>query len=56
MARRLTDRSGRLRARAIQLFDKQHGDFTADDEAALVHLAQMASAAVERTQLYEERG
>ncbi len=41
---------------AIQLFDKQHGDFTADDEAALVHLAQMASAAVERTQLYEERG
>lgn len=41
---------------AIQLFDKQQGDFSADDEAALVHLAQTASAAVERTQLYEERG
>ncbi len=26
---------------AIQLFDKQEGGFTADDEAALVHLAQM---------------
>ena len=41
---------------AIQLFDKQHGAFTADDEAALVHLAQMASAAVERARLYQERG
>jgi len=39
---------------AIQLFDK-HGGFTADDEAALVHLAQMASAAVERARLYQER-
>lgn len=41
---------------AIQLFDKQDGGFTRDDEAALVHLAQMASAAVERARLYHERG
>lgn len=40
---------------AIQLFDKQDGGFTRDDEAALVHLAQMASAAVERARLYQER-
>ena len=40
---------------AIQLFDKQDGAFTADDEAVLVHLAQMASAAVERARLYHER-
>jgi hypothetical protein len=41
---------------AVQLFDKQAGAFTAEDEAALVHLAQMASAAVERGRLYQERG
>ena len=41
---------------AIQLFDKQEGAFTEGDEAALVHLAQMASAAVERARLYQERG
>jgi Phosphoserine phosphatase RsbU, N-terminal domain/GAF domain len=41
---------------AIQLFDKQDGPFTPEDEAALVHLAQMASAAVERARLYHERG
>jgi hypothetical protein len=40
---------------AIQLFDKQGGAFTADDEAALIHLAQMTSAAVERARLYGER-
>jgi hypothetical protein len=40
---------------AIQLFDKQGGRFTVDDEAALVHLAQMTSAAVERARLYQER-
>ena len=40
---------------AIQLFDKQNGAFTADDEAALVHLAQTASAAIERVRLYQER-
>jgi hypothetical protein len=38
---------------AIQLFDKQDGRFTADDEAVLIHLAQMASAAVERARLYQ---
>jgi len=41
---------------AIQLFDKRAGAFTRDDESALVHLAQMASAAVERARLYHERG
>jgi hypothetical protein len=41
---------------AIQLFDKQDGgSFTADDEAALIHVAQMASAAVERAQPYQIR-
>lgn len=41
----------------IQLFDKQQeGSFTTDDEAALVHLAQMASAAVERARLYKNPG
>jgi hypothetical protein len=41
---------------AIQLFDKHGGGFTVDDEAALVHLAQMTSAAVERARLYQEPG
>lgn len=36
----------------IQVLDKQTGDFTELDEAILVQLAQMASAAVERAQLY----
>jgi hypothetical protein len=40
---------------AIQLFDKHDGQFTEDDKAALIHLAQMASAAVERTRLYRTR-
>ena len=39
---------------AIQLFDKEEGSFTKEDEAALVHLAQMASAAVERAWLYRD--
>lgn len=39
---------------AIQLFDRQGGAFTGEDEAVLVHLAQMASAAVERTRLYHD--
>jgi len=39
---------------AIQLFDKADGDFTGEDEGVLIHLAQMASAAVERAQLYQE--
>ena len=41
---------------AIQLFDKLDGSFTESDEAVLIHLAQMASAAVERARLYQERG
>jgi Phosphoserine phosphatase RsbU, N-terminal domain len=40
---------------AIQLFDEQGGGFTVNDEAALVHLAQMTSAAVERARHYNER-
>jgi transcriptional regulator with GAF, ATPase, and Fis domain len=36
----------------IQAFDKEHSDFSELDEAILLQLAQMASAAVERTQLY----
>lgn len=36
----------------IQAFDKTTGDFSELDEAVLVQLAQMASAAVERAQLY----
>ncbi|MEN9934060.1 MAG: hypothetical protein RLZZ387_639 [Chloroflexota bacterium] len=38
----------------IQLSDKEEGDFTADDEAMLVQLAQMASIALENQQLYEQ--
>ena len=41
---------------AIQVFDKQEGDFSGDDEAALVHLAQMVSATVERARSYQARG
>jgi Phosphoserine phosphatase RsbU, N-terminal domain/GAF domain len=40
---------------AIQAFDKHDGRFTRDDEAALVHLAQMVSAALERSRLYQGR-
>jgi hypothetical protein len=40
----------------IHVFDKQAGDFSELDEAVLVQLAQMASAAVERTQLYRRHG
>jgi hypothetical protein len=36
----------------IQAFDKQAGDFSELDEAVLLQLAQMASAAVERAQVY----
>lgn len=39
----------------IQVFDKQTGDFSELDGAILVQLAQMASAAVERAQLYRLR-
>jgi PAS domain S-box-containing protein len=37
----------------IQLSDKYEGEFTADDEAVLVQLAQMASVAVENARLVE---
>lgn len=37
----------------IQLSDKYEGEFTAQDEAILVQLAQMASVAIENTRLYE---
>jgi signal transduction histidine kinase/CHASE3 domain sensor protein len=37
----------------VQLADRREGDFTADDEAILVQLAQMASVAVENARLYE---
>jgi GAF domain-containing protein len=36
----------------VQLFDKEDGDFSELDEAVLVQLAQMSSAAVERARLY----
>jgi GAF domain-containing protein len=39
---------------AIQLFDTQGRPFTKEDEAALIHLAQMASAAVDRALLYRD--
>ncbi len=37
----------------IQLSDKYDGDFSEEDEAILVQLAQMAAVAVENTQLYQ---
>jgi hypothetical protein len=37
----------------IQLFDGEHGRFSELDEAMLVQVAQMASAAVERARVYE---
>ncbi|MDP8911238.1 MAG: GAF domain-containing protein [Actinomycetota bacterium] len=41
---------------SIHLFDKVGGDFGEADEAVLVHVAQMASAAVERAELYKAVG
>jgi PAS domain S-box-containing protein len=38
----------------IQLSDRGEGEFTEDDEAILVQLAQMASIAIEKTRLFEE--
>jgi hypothetical protein len=40
---------------SIQLVDKPDDDFTEVDEAVIVHLAQMAAAALERARLYERR-
>lgn len=39
---------------SLRLFDKQGGPFTAVDEAILIHLAQMVSAAVERARHYRD--
>jgi hypothetical protein len=39
----------------IALCNKEAGAFTADDQAALVHLAQMTSAAIERAGLHQNR-
>ena len=39
----------------LALYNKELGPFTADDQATLVHLAQMASAAIERAGLYQNR-
>ncbi len=39
----------------LALYNKEAGAFTVDDQAALVHLAQMASAAIERAGLYRNR-
>jgi len=38
----------------IQLSDKEEGEFTADDEALLVQLAQVAAIALENQQLYAQ--
>ena len=38
----------------IQLSDRYEGEFTPDDEAILVQLAQMASVAIENAWLYEQ--
>jgi len=51
LAAPLTALDGR-RTGLIQLFAQPGGEFTELDEAVLVQLAQMASAAVERAQLY----
>ena len=40
---------------SIELVDKADGDFTELDEAILVHVAQMAAAALERARLYQRR-
>lgn len=39
----------------LQLYNKQPRAFSAEDQAALVYLAQMASAAIERAGLYQKR-
>ena len=38
----------------IQLSDRHDGDFTGDDEAILVQLAQMTSAALENARMYQD--
>lgn len=38
----------------VQLFDKEGGDFTADDAALLAQAAQIAASAIEGARLYQE--
>jgi PAS domain S-box-containing protein len=51
LAAPLTGRDGR-NIGLIQLSDKTLGEFTSEDEAILVQLAQMSSVAIENTRLY----
>jgi PAS domain S-box-containing protein len=53
LAAPLRDRDGNNLG-LIQLSDKCEGEFTKQDEAVLVQLAQMASVAIHNAQLYEE--
>ncbi|TBR61138.1 histidine kinase [Westiellopsis prolifica IICB1] len=53
LAAPLTSRNGKNLG-LIQLSDKYEGEFSAEDEAILVQLAQMASTAIDNAQLYEE--
>ncbi|MEW6491706.1 MAG: ATP-binding protein, partial [Cyanobacteriota bacterium] len=48
----LTSRSGKNMG-LIQLSDKYEGEFTEDDEAIAVQLAQMAAAAIDNARLYQ---
>ena len=41
---------------SIHVFERQRRAFTSGDEAVLVHLAQMAAAAIERVRLYRHPG
>jgi len=52
LAAPLTGRDGR-NIGLIQLSDKYIGEFTEEDEAMIVQLAQMASVAIENARLYE---
>jgi|GEM_PF-7002027 signal transduction histidine kinase/CHASE3 domain sensor protein len=52
LAAPLTTRDGK-NIGLIQLSDKYEGEFTEEDEAMVVQLAQMASIAIENTRLYE---
>ncbi len=52
LAAPLTGRDGR-NIGLIQLSDKYSGEFTEEDEAMIVQLAQMASVAIENARLYE---
>jgi PAS domain S-box-containing protein len=49
----LTTRDGK-NIGLIQLSDKYEGEFTQEDEAILVQLAQMASATIDNARLYQE--